>query len=167
MAPASNYIGDQASLDLTYTYANCIPQNSYFNRGSWKNLESYCRNLLRNNLCETVEIISGPVFYSGVPFIGLENVYENKQVVMMENGLVVPPKCYKIIKANKAEASYLSAFVLTNDKIIDNDIFLKSLVVTIDKLELMTGLRFNLGTYRALEELDSVGMSKTMGDLHL
>lgn len=54
MAPASNYLGDQASLDATYTYANCIPQNSYFNRGSWKNLESYCRNLLRNSLCDTV-----------------------------------------------------------------------------------------------------------------
>lgn len=38
MAPAKNYCGDQNLMNSTYTYANCIPQNSYFNRGSWKNL---------------------------------------------------------------------------------------------------------------------------------
>lgn len=38
MAPASNYLSSQEYLDATYTYANCIPQDSYFNRGSWKNL---------------------------------------------------------------------------------------------------------------------------------
>lgn len=32
---------------------------------------------------------------------------------------------------------------------------------------MMTGLRFNLGKCKSLEELDPVGMSKTMGDLHL
>lgn len=51
MAPANNYLGNQNFLDSTFTYANCVPQDSYFNRGSWKNLESYTRNLLRNNLC--------------------------------------------------------------------------------------------------------------------
>jgi len=38
MAPAKNYSGEQKLMDSTYTFANCIPQNSYFNRGSWKNL---------------------------------------------------------------------------------------------------------------------------------
>jgi DNA/RNA endonuclease G (NUC1) len=38
MAPSNNYCGSQELLDSTFTYANCVPQNSYFNRGSWKNL---------------------------------------------------------------------------------------------------------------------------------
>jgi DNA/RNA endonuclease G (NUC1) len=83
MAPAKNYSGDQKLLDSTYTFANCIPQNYYFNRGSWKNLESYCRNLIRNDVCETIEIVSGPVFYSGLPHKKLANTFENQQVVML------------------------------------------------------------------------------------
>jgi len=38
MAPANDYLGYQDMIDATFTYANCIPQDSYFNRGSWKNL---------------------------------------------------------------------------------------------------------------------------------
>lgn len=167
MAPAKNYSGDQKLLDSTYTFANCIPQNYYFNRGSWKNLESYCRNLIRNDVCETIEIVSGPVFYSGLPHKKLANTFENQQVVMLQNGLVVPPKCYKIAKANVGNKSYLAAFVLANEKTIDNKVSLKNTLVSIGDLEYMTGLRFNFGNCRPLEQLDPVGMEKTYGDLHL
>jgi len=33
---------------------------------------------------------------------------------MLENGIVVPPKCYKVIKANVGLISYVAAFVLDN-----------------------------------------------------
>jgi hypothetical protein len=64
---------------------------------------------------------------------------------------VVPPKCYKIIKANVSNISYVSAFILENEKKIDTDIKIKSTVVDINQLEYITGLRFNLGKYRPLE----------------
>lgn len=59
----------------------------------------------------------------------MPNTYENKQVVMLENGIVVPPKCYKIIKANVGDTSYMSAFLLDNVYKKDNDEVLKSKVV--------------------------------------
>jgi len=71
----------------------------------------------------------------------------NTQIVMMEDGIVVPPKCYKIIKANLKDKSYVSAFVMENRKFIDNEFGLSSFVVEIDRLEKMTGLTFNLGKY--------------------
>ena len=69
---------------------------------------------------------------------------------MTENGIVVPPKCYKIVKANVGDLSYLAAFVLDNDKKIDNQDTLKSCVVDLNNLEYMTGLRFNFGKCRSL-----------------
>lgn len=70
---------------------------------------------------------------------------------MLENGIVVPPKCYKIAKANVGDKSYLTAFVVANEKIIDNKTTLKSTTVSIGDLEYMTGLRFNFGNCRPLE----------------
>lgn len=48
-------------------------------------------------------------------------MFENHQVVLMENGIVVPPKCFKIIKANVGNKSYASAFVFQNKYVKDND----------------------------------------------
>ena len=167
MAPASDFASSQDLMDSTFTYANTLPQHKHLNRGSWKNLESYGRNLIRLGLCDTVEVISGPVYYSGYPKKDMPNIFQNYQVVLMENGIVVPPKCYKIIKGNKGDKSYLAAFVLDNRRVIDVNIKLKSTLVEIGDLEYMTGLRFNLGTYLPLEDLDKDGMNKTYGDLHL
>jgi DNA/RNA endonuclease G (NUC1) len=104
MAPIQDFAGATSLLQSLNSFANCAPQNEYLNRGSWKNLESYCRGLLRNDKCDTLEIISGPVFYSGTP-MGRDspNLFLNSQVVMMENGLVVPTSYYKIVKANVGE----------------------------------------------------------------
>ncbi len=77
-------------------------------------------------MCDTVEVISGPVFYSNIPYerpkqkTKIENLFKNEQMVMLENGLVVPPKCYKIIKANVGNQSYLAAFVMPNQEVKDN-----------------------------------------------
>jgi len=40
-------------------------------------------------------------------------------------------------------------------------------MVTMHELEMMTGLRFNLGNYKSLEQLDPSISTKTMGDMHL
>jgi hypothetical protein len=51
--------------------------------------------------------------------------------------------------------------------VIDNDLQLKSFLVDLQSLEMMTGLRFNLGDCKDLLELDEIGLSKAMGELHL
>lgn len=45
----------------------------------------------------------------------------------------------------------MSAFVVANEKTIDNKTTLKSTVVDLETLEYMTGLRFNFGKCKELE----------------
>lgn len=46
----------------------------------------------------------------------LKNVYESKIVVLKEDGIMVPPMLYKIIKCNTSDAQYASGFVFHNAK---------------------------------------------------
>ncbi len=49
MAPAADFNCDLNSLKLTFSYANCALQNQDLNRGQWKILESYEKELAINN----------------------------------------------------------------------------------------------------------------------
>lgn len=46
-------------------------------------------------------------------------MYENKILVLKENGIMVPPMLYKIIKCNKDKKSYASAFLFPNSETKD------------------------------------------------
>lgn len=43
-----------------------IPQNAFNNQVKWKIFEDYCRNILKDKKCDSVEVISGPIFNSGI-----------------------------------------------------------------------------------------------------
>lgn len=45
-----------------------IPQNGYNNGGIWNTFERYARDLASNENCESVEIISGPIYVKNNPF---------------------------------------------------------------------------------------------------
>ena len=77
MAAASNYSSDQELKKSTFTLANTIPQNKYNNRGIWNTFERYSRSLLNDNKCDTLEIISGPIYYSDIPVEGNSEVFKN------------------------------------------------------------------------------------------
>ena len=48
-------------------------------------------------------------------------MFKNEQRVLLKNGLIVPPKFYKIIKCNtKDNKSYASGFMFYNDQTFDN-----------------------------------------------
>lgn len=50
----------------------------------------------------------------------------------MENGIVIPPKCYKIMKANVGSSSYVAAFLLDNKNKLINHMKIKNCLITID-----------------------------------
>lgn len=64
MAAAGNYSGNQEYKTSTFSFANVIPQNGYNNGGIWNTFERYCRTLLKDKKCDTLEIISGPIYHS-------------------------------------------------------------------------------------------------------
>lgn len=49
MAPAADFNCDLNSLQLTFSYVNCAIQHQDLNRGQWKILESYEKELAINN----------------------------------------------------------------------------------------------------------------------
>lgn len=53
-------------------------------------------------------------------YVAYENVYKNTEKVMMKNGIVIPPKLYKIIKCNTTRTAYTSGFTFLNEETYDN-----------------------------------------------
>jgi endonuclease G len=49
MAPAADFNCDETSLKETFSYVNCALQHKDLNRGQWKDLESYEKELAINN----------------------------------------------------------------------------------------------------------------------
>lgn len=70
-----------------------------------------------------MEVVSGPIYYSQKPYKNpegkaIKNTYSNEsQMVLLKNGLIVPPKFYKIIKCNTKDSSYSSGFTFENKKV--------------------------------------------------
>lgn len=53
-------------------------------------------------------------------YIGYENIYVNENIVLSKNGVIIPPKLYKIIKCNTRDKAYASGFTFLNSKTEDN-----------------------------------------------
>ena len=68
--------------------------------------------------------------------IAYEDVYKNEEKVMLKNGIIVPPRLYKIIKCNTKDASYTSGFVFHNDSRIQNENILKQYEIPWKKLKI-------------------------------
>lgn len=78
----------QAQKESMY-FTNCVPQNRFLNRGTWKSLENYCRDLaLKSDV-----LIQAGVIYSG-----------SKQYI---GKLLVPVFFYKIIFYDGIYEAYL------------------------------------------------------------
>jgi DNA/RNA endonuclease G (NUC1) len=82
-----------------------VPQDGTNNGGIWNTFERYSRNLAFGGLCDSVEIISGPIFQKNYPFSGSthpeeQKSYDSELIVLKKDGIVVPQKLYKIIKCN-------------------------------------------------------------------
>jgi endonuclease G len=89
-APAADFNCTKELLFKTFTYANCVLQHERLNRGVWRLLESYERELAKTNTV-SVEI---------------RMVYSTTSL-KLPTGATVPDGFYKIIKfGNKTEKYY-------------------------------------------------------------
>jgi len=90
VAPAADFNCTKEMLYKTFTYANCVLQHERLNRGVWRLLESYERELAKTNTV-SVEI---------------KMVYSTTSL-KLPTGATVPDGFYKIIKfGNKIEKYY-------------------------------------------------------------
>lgn len=59
LAPAAAFSCDRETIKLTFTYLNCALQHEGLNRGPWKELEGFERNLAKifPNVCVTIDVV--------------------------------------------------------------------------------------------------------------
>lgn len=121
LAPAGDMKKDRISMSQSFLMSNIAPQNASFNRGGWKKLENLVRRWVNNNAL----------------YITTAGILENNLKTIGFNRVSVPNRFYKIIYNPKDQQ--MIAFLMPNEKIT---LPLSSYVVSVDMIEILTGIDF-------------------------
>jgi len=132
LCPAGAMKINQQAMDESFYMSNMSPQLPGFNRGKWKQLESQVRKWVLEE--DSLYVVSGGVFSDSLGSIG-------------PNKVTVPSYFYKVIYDPTAKEKMI-AFILPNKK-LEKD--LSEYMVTVDEVELKTGLDFFPGLPDHLE----------------
>jgi len=89
LAPAADFSCDKVMLYKTFTYLNCTLQNQYLNRGTWRFLEVYERELAKKYIVN----------------VEIKLIYSDKSI-KLPTGATVPDAFLKIIKYNGIVEKY-------------------------------------------------------------
>lgn len=91
-APAADFNCTRETLWQTFSYLNCILQHEKLNRGAWRLLEAYERELAKQGKVEVeIRVVYGP------------------KAVKLPTGATIPTAFYKTIKfGNKKEVYYFA-----------------------------------------------------------
>lgn len=138
LAPAGDMKINYLAMSESFFMSNISPQNPSFNRGGWKKLESLVRMWGRNKVSyiTTAAVLNSNNF--------------NK---IGGNQVSVPNLFYKIIYI--PSEGKMIAFLMPNKKIEGS---LKSYVVSVDKVEKITGIDFH---HKLEDELENKLESKS------
>lgn len=124
IVPAEDLSYSENSMDQSFKYYNCSPQEVKLNRGIWKILESDARIYAKNS--DSLLVISG------VYFDKLNNNYIGDKVY-------IPSYYYKIFYDFRKNKEFSIAFLVKN---INEKQEIMNCVISIDSLELITGIDF-------------------------
>jgi endonuclease G len=89
LAPAADFNCNKDYLKMTISYLNCVLQHEKLNRGAWRLLEAYERDLAKKYSVD----------------VKIKMVYSKKSMVL-KSGATVPDGFYKTIKYNKVVEVY-------------------------------------------------------------
>ena len=89
LAPAADFNCNKDYLKMTFSYLNCVLQHEKLNRGAWRLLEAYERDLAKKYSVD----------------VKIKMVYSKKSMVL-KSGATVPDGFYKTIKYNKVVEVY-------------------------------------------------------------
>lgn len=110
---------DQEQNDETFVMSNMSPQDPSFNRGAWKKLETYVRNVTLEN--DSVQVYTGGVLTEELSTIG-------------DNEVSVPQYYYKIIYIYKGGSKKVLCYVMPNKKITEPLYSYEVKLVDVEKL---------------------------------
>ncbi|MGQ8336282.1 DNA/RNA non-specific endonuclease [Sunxiuqinia sp. A32] len=130
LCPAADMKLDNTSMSESFFLSNMSPQNPSFNRGIWSKLESQVRDwAIEYN---GIYVATGPILNANLGTIG-------------DNEVSIPSKYYKVIYD---EENGMIALLLANE---GSQNPLSDFVVTVDSIEVLTGVDFFPGLDDAIE----------------
>lgn len=124
LAPAADMGFSKTTMAESFYYSNMSPQVPGFNRGIWKQLEEQTRNWAIEY--DSLYIVVGPIFSDSMKIIGPHQV-------------AVPNAYYKVILDNHKGKEKMIGFVINNESSKNS---LQSFVVTVDSIEVISGIDF-------------------------
>lgn len=124
LCPAGDRRFSKKAHDETFLTSNISPQKHSFNAGIWNRLEQKVRYWARKN--DGVFVITGGVLKNSLQSIGSENVS-------------VPKQFYKIVLDNTKGKIKVLAFLIPHK---ESNLPLYKFVVSVDKIETLTGIDF-------------------------
>lgn len=125
MAPAGDFFWSDEAMGETFYFMNICPQKEELNNKDWQYLEKQVRRWARE--FGRVWVVTGPI------------VGENKYGTIGQNHVVVPDAFFKGVLAQDGDAYQAIGFVMQNDK---GRYYLEKCAISLDDLEIMTGLDF-------------------------
>lgn len=147
LAPSADFPNSKKQQSLAYYLSNTVPQDPANNKGIWRLLENNTRQWAVQY--DHVYVVSGPVFYNGVPMGYIGSDGEVRLMNTKEGGrrgledaeagrVAIPTHLYKIIYAPKI--NQMIAFLIPNSPLNPAD--LGKYVVPVSTVEFYTGLKF-------------------------
>ena len=100
LAPAADFNCNKDYLKMTFSYLNCVLQHEKLNRGAWRLLEAYERDLAKKYFVD----------------VKIKMVYSKKSLIL-KSGATVPDGFYKTIKYNKV----VEVYYFKNEPPVTND----------------------------------------------
>lgn len=124
LCPAGDRKFSKVAFEETFYTSNISPQKNSFNAGIWNRLEQKTRYWARKY--DGVFVVTGGILSKNLKIIGTEEV-------------AVPEYFYKILLDNSRGEYKVIAFLLPHE---DSERPLNKFVVSIDKIEVLTGIDF-------------------------
>lgn len=125
LAPANDMNWSTVAMAESFLMSNMSPQKPAFNRGIWKQIETFARHSAESE--KSVFIATGPIFY--------QNVLTNR---IGANAVAVPHAFYKVI-LDESPPSKMLAFIVPNE---GTNATIEEFVRTTEEVENQTGLSF-------------------------
>ena len=148
MAPAADFFWDQDAMAETFYFMNVCPQREELNNKDWQYLEKQVRRWARE--FGRVWVITGPI------------VGDNRYGTIGANHVVVPDAFFKAVLAQDGSDYQGIGFVMQNDK---NRYYLEKCAISIDDLELLTGMDFYPALPDDLEDAAEAEFSLAFWDI--
>lgn len=114
MAPAADFLVDEAASSSTFVLSNVAPQHPSLNVGVWKTLEAQMREAIWHRF--------------GVGWIYTGNLVvdgsgdDAEPVRIGDNGVAIPTHCFKVLLNLEADGSYRAyGFIIPNDPDVEGE----------------------------------------------